>query len=226
MSSQAPERTGAQLVAGIREFAPQLWQRLPATARRRFASHLRPYWDVHRHRLPASTAAALHGLQQDGQLQVHAGRILGLELAGKQVQVRYRPRGARAPATLLVDRVINCTGPNYDITQTRERLLRGLLAQGVAVADPLRLGLVTDSLGRLIGAQGEPARNLYYLGPLLRARDWESTAASELRVHALALARHLRAPRRGALDCDPTAPGAPAPLTLPRVNHSAKLQAS
>ena len=65
------------------------------------------------------------------------------------------------------------------------------MAQGAATADPLRLGLVTDSLGRLIGANGNATRNLYYLGPLLRARDWESTAASELRAHSLRLARHL-----------------------------------
>jgi hypothetical protein len=48
-----------------------------------------------------------------------------------------------------------------------------------------------DSLGRLIGANGHSTRHLYYVGPLLRARDWESTAAAELRLHAQRLARHL-----------------------------------
>ncbi len=179
------------VISGIRDLAPQLWQRMPAAARRSFVTHLRPYWDVHRHRLPASTAATLQELQRAGQLRVHAGHILGFEPAGKLVQVHYRPRGARQPSALLVNRVINCIGPNYDVTQTQERVLRGLLAQGMATPDPLRLGLVTDSLGRLIGANGNATRGLYYLGPLLRARDWESTAAAELRVHAQRLARHL-----------------------------------
>jgi uncharacterized NAD(P)/FAD-binding protein YdhS len=180
-----------KLITGIRELAPELWQHLPAAARRRFVTHLRPYWDIHRHRIPESTAAKLKELQQDGQLRVHAGRILVFEPAGKLIKVHYRPRGEGHASTLLVDRIINCTGPNYDVTQTQERVLRGLLAQGVATADPLRLGLVTDSIGRLIGANGNATRNLYYLGPLLRARDWESTAASELRGHAQRLARHL-----------------------------------
>jgi uncharacterized NAD(P)/FAD-binding protein YdhS len=229
--AQAGAHTGddwRKLIAGVREFAPQLWQRMSAATRRRFVSHLRPYWDVHRHRLPASTATALQGLQRDGQLQVHAGRILGFEPMGRQVQVHYRPRGQHALATLLVDRVINCTGPNYDVTQTQERALRDLLAQGIATCDPLRLGLVTDHLGRLVGAHGRPTHNLYYLGPLLRARDWESTAASELRVHALQLARHLCAARPVA-DSDRSAPAsvaAPAALTLSRFRHSAKLQVS
>ena len=184
-----------KVVTAIRETAPQLWQRLPAPARRQFVTHLRPYWDVHRHRIPESTAAALRALQQDGQLAVHAGRIIGFAPAGKLIEVRYRPRGPRPVATLLVHRVINCTGPNYDVTQTQERVLRGLLAQGVATPDPLHLGLATDSLGRLIGVSGNTTRDLYYVGPLLRARDWESTAASELRLHAVRLARHLCAAR-------------------------------
>lgn len=186
-----------KLITGVRELAPELWQRMPERARRRFVTHLRPYWDVHRHRIPASTAATLERLRQDGQLAVHAGRILGFEPVGKQIRVHFRPRGHHSPGALLVHRVINCTGPNYDVTQTRERLLRGLLAQGLASADPLRLGVTADHLGRLIGASGRPTPNLYYAGPLLRARDWESTAAAELRVHVQRLAEHLTAARAG-----------------------------
>ncbi|HEY2808981.1 MAG TPA: FAD/NAD(P)-binding protein [Steroidobacteraceae bacterium] len=185
------------LITAIRKLAPELWQRMPARARRRFVTHLRPYWDVHRHRIPASTAATLDRLQQDGQLKVHAARVLGFEPAGQQIRVHFQPRGRHPSASLLVHRLINCTGPDYDVTRTRESLLRGLLAQGLVSADPLHLGLVTDSLGRLIGASGSATPNLYYAGPLLRARDWESTAAAELRVHAQRLAQHLSATHAG-----------------------------
>jgi uncharacterized NAD(P)/FAD-binding protein YdhS len=184
-----------RVITRVREVAPGLWQHMSPSARRRFVTHLRPYWDIHRHRIPEGTAAALRDLQQEGQLQVHAGRILGFEPAGKLIEVTYRPRGQSNPAALRVDRVVNCTGPDYDVTQTQERVLRGLLAQGVATPDPLHLGLATDSLGRLIGAHGNAARNLYYVGPLLRARDWESTAVCELRVHVQRLARHLSSVR-------------------------------
>ena len=140
MSCAAHRRGLALTRRRYREFAPQLWQRLPATARRRFLSHLRPYWDVHRHRLPASTAAALHGLQRDGQLQVHAGRILGLEPMGKQVQVRYRParRSARRPPCLSTG---SLTAPDRTtIHADPGTVLRGLLAQGVAIARPVAPG--------------------------------------------------------------------------------------
>jgi uncharacterized NAD(P)/FAD-binding protein YdhS len=182
-----------RVINRVREVAPALWQQLSPRAQRQFVAHLRPYWDIHRHRIPHSTAAALRELQLDGRLRVHAGRIVSIVPAGKSVEVTYRPRGQSHPATLRVDRVVNCTGPDYDVTRTRERILRGLLSQGQATPDPLRLGLVTDDIGRLVSANGEVTGNLYYVGPLLRARDWENTAVAELRHQALRLARHLAA---------------------------------
>jgi uncharacterized NAD(P)/FAD-binding protein YdhS len=209
-----------RVITRIREVAPELWQHMSPAARRQFVTHLRPYWDIHRHRIPESTAATLRDLQQDGQLQVHAGRILGFEPAGKLIEVTYRPRGQHHRTTLRVDRVVNCTGPNYDVTQTPERLLRGLLAQGVATPDRLHLGLATDHLGRLIGAHGNVTRDLYYVGPLLRARDWESTAVTELRVHVQRLARHLSVVRPEAAADITTTPFTRAEAAPPLTNSS------
>ena len=83
--------------------------------------------------------------------------------------------------TLLVDRVVNCTGPDYDLRRTRQPLWRSLLAQGLACPDPLGVGLVTDEFGALTDASGHGAANLYYVGPMLRATHWETTAVPELR---------------------------------------------
>jgi uncharacterized NAD(P)/FAD-binding protein YdhS len=95
------------------------------------------------------------------------------------------------PQTLLVDRIFNCTGPDYDVRRSRMRLVRSLIASGVALADPLGLGVVTDELGAIIDANGRAAPNIHYVGPMLRARYWEATAVPELRAHAERLARHL-----------------------------------
>jgi len=43
----------------------------------------------------------------------------------------------------------------------------------------------------LVGANGEPSRSLYLVGPLLKARFWEATAVPELRQHAKAVAQRL-----------------------------------
>jgi uncharacterized NAD(P)/FAD-binding protein YdhS len=180
-----------EAITYLRELAPRLWQRLAVNERRRFLRHVRCYWDVHRHRLPETTWTELGNLQREGRLHLHAARILRLEPAGKQVRVVYRPRGQSAVEQLLVDRVINCTGPDYNPAHTRERLLRSLLAQGLASSDALGLGLVTDEFGTLVTASGHPANGLYYIGPMLRPAYWETTAVAELRQHAALLARHL-----------------------------------
>ena len=195
-----------EAIAAVRVQAPQLWQRLALRERRRFLRHVRPYWDVHRHRLPEGSWAALHELRSRGALQLHAGRLLQLERAGRQIRALYRPRGRAAPATLLVDRVINCTGPDYDLRRTEERLLRSLLSQGTACADPLGLGLTTDGQGALIGRDGRRVAGLFCLGPMLRAMHWESTAVTELREYAARLAELLLS----AADVRPTRSAATA----------------
>ncbi len=193
LSEEIESRGGdwREAIAFVRDLAPALWERLPIRERRRFLRHIRPYWDVHRHRLPNAIWSALNDLRRDGQLNIHAGRILGLERVDKQIQVTFRARGRVAATSLLVDRVINCTGADYDVRHTQQRLLRSLLAQGVATRDPLGLGIATDEMGALITASGYPAANIYYIGPMLRAAHWETTAVTELREHAARLARHL-----------------------------------
>ena len=193
------ERRGGdwrETITFIRNIAPQLWQRLPAREKRRLLRHIRPYWDIHRHRLPSQTLARMNHLRRHQKLNVHAGRLMEFELvlATSKVRVTWRPRGTDEAQTLLVDRVINCTGPDYNIRRSRDPLMRSLLTQGLAVSDPLNLGIRTGAYGALINAQGEAAPNLFYVGPMLRADHWEATAAQELRGYAERLAGYLSAP--------------------------------
>ena len=183
-----------EAITCVRNLAPTLWQRLPHRERKRFLRHARPYWDVHRHRLPQQTLSKLEELRRDGKLHVHAGRLLNFEAEGQKVRVSWRPRGSDTIQTMLVDRVINCTGANYNPARSRDPLLRALLHQGLVTADALGLGLRTGTHGALIDSRNRVSNNLYYIGPMLRADHWECTAAQELRVHAERLAHHLAAP--------------------------------
>jgi uncharacterized NAD(P)/FAD-binding protein YdhS len=211
-----------EVVTQLRQLAPALWSRLASDERRRFLRHLRCYWDIHRHRLPESTWQALNDLRRAGTLHIHAGRIQGFERSGRQIGVRWRPRGANTPRTLLVDRVLNCTGPDYDLRCGGDRLLRSLLAQGMARADALGLGLVTDAHGALQDARGPGAPSrIYYLGPMLRGQHWEVTAVQELRVHAERLAAHLSAPV--ALADSVTSANPSAGISSVRVSSSSAL---
>jgi uncharacterized NAD(P)/FAD-binding protein YdhS len=195
--AEQTERRGGdwrEAVTFIRNIAPALWQRLPAREKRRMLRHIRPYWDVHRHRVPSESLAKLNRLRERQKLHVHAGRLLSFETIGDQVRVTWKARGSSATQTMLVDRVINCTGPDYNVHRSRDPLMRSLLSQGLAVSDPLNLGLRAGPYGALVNARGRAASNLFYVGPMLRADHWEATAAQELRVHAERLAGYLSSP--------------------------------
>lgn len=199
-----------EAITRVRNLAPALWQRLSTQERRRFLRHARSLWDVHRHRLPEQTASALKVLRSQHKLHVHAGRVLAFAPAGGRIRVKWRARGAPLTQTLLVDRVFNCTGPDYDPRRSRDPLVRSLLLDGMVVADPLGLGLRTGHRGALIDALGRTASSLYYIGPMLRADHWEATAVQELRVHAEQLAWHLLAPLEAQSGAERAVPRLPS----------------
>jgi uncharacterized NAD(P)/FAD-binding protein YdhS len=182
-----------EAVTFVRNMAPTLWQRLPQSERRRFLRHVRTYWDIHRHRLPPAVVAHLDALRRAGTLQVHAGRLREMKPLADGISVTWRPRGEEKSTELRFDRVINCTGPDYDVRRSSDPLLRNLVSSGLAVPDALGLGFRTGKHGALIDSEGWPGLHLYYVGPMLRAEHWEATGASELKGHAERLAAHLSA---------------------------------
>lgn len=179
------------VIGALRVDTPALWQALPEAERARFLRHLRPYWEVHRHRCAPELGAALAQEQASGGLQRMAGRLLAAEdrLDGIHATLRLRDGSTRQ---LTVGAVINCTGPEADTRSLGEPLLRSLREAGEVRADALGLGLEVDGQYRLLRRDGQPQPALYYIGPFLRARDWEATAVPELRQHAARLAAVLR----------------------------------
>jgi uncharacterized NAD(P)/FAD-binding protein YdhS len=137
----------------------------------------------------------LDSLRAAERLHIHAGHIARFAAKGEQIEVTWRPRYSSATTSMVVDRVLNCTGPDYAIARSPDPLWRSLLQCGLCVADPLGLGLRTGPKGAVIDADGWPGPHLFYVGPMLRADHWEATAVGELRVHAEQLANLLAVQR-------------------------------
>jgi uncharacterized NAD(P)/FAD-binding protein YdhS len=196
MADEAEKNGGdwREVITLVRAHAPKLWLRLPLRERRRFLRHALAYWNIHRHLLPSETARELDRLRHAQKLELHAGRILGFERIGHQVCVSWCPRGQERTSTLVVDRVVNCTGPDRRCVRSRDPLVRSLVAAGLMQPDALGIGVRTTAVGALLDARGFTTPGLYYIGPMLRANQWEATAVQELRGHAEQLARHLAVP--------------------------------
>ncbi len=175
----------------LRPTTPTLWQALSVADQRRFLRHVRPYWDVHRHRCAPRVWSQLQAETRVGSVSFIAGTPVGFHESGAVVEMSWRPRRETQTRPLQVGTVINCTGPATRLNQLRNPLLVQLLQDGIATPDALGMGLQLDEFYAPIGADGRSAKHLSYVGPLLCAQLWEAIAVPELRVHVRRLAEGL-----------------------------------
>ena len=175
----------------LRPQTQSLWQALPLTEQRRFLRHVRPYWEVHRHRIAPTIAQRLTKLLQTGQLQIHAGRIQALNEDSDGVTVTIRQRRTQDLIQVRSSLVVNCTGTECDYRQLESPLIQQLLATGLACPDPLSLGLAVTEDGAVIDDCGKVSQQLYTLGSPRKGKLWETTAVPEIRVQAAQMAKIL-----------------------------------
>jgi len=179
------------VIDSLRPCTQRIWQSLAAEEKRRLLRHVRPYWEVHRHRLAPEVAAQIEQELQDGSLQMRTGRVLQYRESAEGAEIVYRKARTDDTETLRVDRVINCTGPETDCRKMNDPLIRDLLSQGLARPDALSLGLDVSDEGALMDSDGTSSKQLYALGPLRKGALWETTAVPEIRVQVAQLVPQL-----------------------------------
>ncbi|MDG5487810.1 FAD/NAD(P)-binding protein [Sphingomonas sp. BGYR3] len=175
----------------LRPFTQAIWAGADLAARRRFIRHLRPWWDVHRHRLAPQVAERIAAMQAEGRLIVRSGYSRSARAEAGRLVVRWRPRGDAQVQEAGFRRVVNCTGPAGDLSRCTEPLLRQLLQAGWIRPDPLHLGVDVDQGARTLDAQGHPNNWLLAIGPMTRGAHWEIVAVPDIRVQAWTIARRL-----------------------------------
>ena len=184
------------VIDSLRPLTAKLWRGLPAVERARFLRHVRPYWDIHRHRTAPPAAELINQLRANGTLRIIRGRVREVRRGAGLAEVIYNkcPTGARE--SLAAQRVIYATG--LQGVRASGGLVAALLASGQARLDGQELGLdVTQTLG-VIDAQGKTTRNLWALGPIVRGVFWECLAVPDIRLQADQLARELAVAMAGA----------------------------
>jgi uncharacterized NAD(P)/FAD-binding protein YdhS len=164
---------------------------MPLQDRKRFLRHLRPWWDVHRHRMAGHVADRINAARASGQFRVLVGRVRDYSIEDDQVRVRYRPRRKDGLETITVARVVNCAGPGADYDRIQEPLIRDLLKDGVVRPDPLRLGLDVTNNCALLTREGAISRRLFAIGPVTKGTFWEMTAVPDIRRQTETLAQYL-----------------------------------
>lgn len=171
----------------LRPVTQLMWGAADDATRARFLRHLRPWWDVHRHRLAPAVADRIDALVARGQLRFAAGKVVGVTDSA----LHWRPRGEERVVATRAARIVNCTGPQGDLLRSGEPLVRALLAMGTIRPDALRIGLDVDRQSRVVGAEGAVDERLYCIGPMTRGGLWEVVAVPDIRQQNWDLARRL-----------------------------------
>lgn len=173
-------------VDGLRFRVAELWQRLGEADRRRFLAEHAADWNVRRHRMPPSSAAALAAARSSGTLHLAAATVVGARPTAGGLVVELSDGTVRE-----VGWVVNCTGPRADIRTLGNPLLDDLLRPHAGVARATiataGMGLRTEQ-GRLVDSNGSAEAPIWTLGALRRGELWESTAVPEIAAQASAVA--------------------------------------
>lgn len=179
------------VVDGLRPYNQRIWQNWSDHTRRQFLRHLRPWWNIHRHRLPPELHERLVAAVARGQVQLLAGEFKSVERVDGQVRAQVRRRGGKAVEAIDVARVYDCGGVSVDVLSSSNPVIRDLVANGRARPDTLRIGLDVDEHCGVVDRGGQATERLLVLGPLTRGRFFEIEAIPDIRVQAATMAARI-----------------------------------
>lgn len=176
------------VVDGLRPVIDTLWRALAPAEQDRFLRHLKPFWEVHRHRVPAESADLILRRIALGTLRIEAARIAALTCSEEGVEAELRFRASGVTRNRHFHWAVNCTPP---ASPFRSPLISALAAAGLARPDRTGMGVDVTAEGTLRDRHGFAIEGLFALGPLRRGHAIETTAVPHIRPQLEALAAHL-----------------------------------
>lgn len=179
------------VVDGLRPHNQRLWQSWSEREKRQFLRHLRPWWNIHRHRLPPDLHTGMQAAIASGQVRLLAAEFIRVERLETGVRATIRPRGSARQQVIDIARVYDCGGVSVDVRASSNPLVHYLVGTGAARPDAMRIGLDVDESCALVDARGEAAPQVRVVGPLTRGRYFEIEAVPDIRVQCAAIAASI-----------------------------------
>jgi uncharacterized NAD(P)/FAD-binding protein YdhS len=177
------------VIDSLRQHTQRIWRNLTDIEKAIFMSRLRHLWGVARHRIPLHVHDRIQQLRIEGRLHIVSGKIIDIKESGESLIVDYFDKKNHLIHNLEVSRIINCTGPETNLSKVEGRFFKNCLEKGIITQDNLRLGIRTDVVTFEVADRDNKTQpRLFTLGSNLKGELWESTAVCELRVQAERLA--------------------------------------
>ena len=205
----AQDRPWEDVIDALRAQGGTVWNALPLAERQRLLRHLRPFWDVHRFQSAPQVAGAIADARADGALRVLAASVVSVAPEDGHLRAVLRRRRRRrddaaAAETVVIDRVIDCTGPGHRTLVETNPCLADLAREGLVRADETRLGLLTDGQSRAIDRADRALSDLFVLGPPARAAHGELMGLPQVSTQPRVVARTVASLLREAYAGPPT----------------------
>ncbi len=102
------------LAIAIRAQVRAIWRAWEPRERRRFFRHLRPYWEVIRHRMPQGIRAELDHDLKSGRVRVMAGRVKFAQRVNGRIQLELGLKNSSEVVAYTCDRIALAVGAPID----------------------------------------------------------------------------------------------------------------
>ena len=188
------------LINYFRPYTSSLWQGFNFEEKSFFLRHLRHKWGVARHRIPPISYEQINNELLENKLIILAGIIKQFHEKPYGIDVVYTIPSTNKEATIHVASVINCTGPETDVSKMERGLLAKLHNSQLIQPDELKLGIQV-SVNDFNIKNIHNTQNFYAIGNLLRGELWESTAINELREQAVQLSLQIEHAEKTKKNC-------------------------
>jgi len=179
------------VIDSLSQIVPDIWQHFTLKEKSIFIRHVKPFWNIHRHRIAPVIDVILKQAIYSNRLNIIAGRFKQIDFDKEDITVTYQQRHSKQINGLIVSHLMNCTEPNRNYLEADMPLIHSLVRQGKLTSHSLNLGVKVNSEGALLDNQGMASTILFTLGPACIGQYWESIAVPAIRKQSKKLAKHL-----------------------------------
>jgi uncharacterized NAD(P)/FAD-binding protein YdhS len=181
------------IIDSLRPYTQKIWNKMSKDEKTIFMSKLRHLWGVARHRIPQHIYEKIQKFRLDNKLNIISGRLLNIDDFESYVGVEFFDKKNNKTTKLKFSRIINCTGPNTDISQQNDNdFLKNCLINGIIKQDDLKLGICANTKTyQVINSENKTFDNIFTIGSLLKGELWESTAVNEIRNQSVVITKKI-----------------------------------
>jgi uncharacterized NAD(P)/FAD-binding protein YdhS len=173
------------VIDALRKEMTRVWQSLSWLERKKAVAHLLKIWNPVRHRLPWNYATELQDYMNSGHFHLHKAIVKDTQpLNNHKIRLCLQSQD-KTLSCIEADYVLNCSGPEMNVTKHPSALIQNLLKKEAIVPDPLNLGIQVDIHGKV---KGKNQGRLFAVGQILFGERLETTAVPELRQQCAELA--------------------------------------